>query len=72
MRTSKQQRQEDKMVIIKRLEEAGVDFSKDPFCLDSYECELLRNEAHKAHYNRPEGSYFALGGAFFVHLKKFI
>lgn len=72
MRTTNEERREEKRAMIARLTAAGVDFAKDAFCLNGAERELLRNEARRAHYRRPAGSYFALAGAFFIHLKKFI
>ena len=72
MKQTTNERRELKRQIIARLEAAGVDFQKDAFCLDGHERELLRNEAARNKYRRPAGAYFALAGAYFIHLQKYL
>lgn len=72
MKQTTSERREEKRLIIERLTAAGVDFTKNAFCLNSDEREQLRKAAARAHYRRPAGSYFATAGAFFEHLKKYL
>lgn len=59
-----------KQLIICDLIASGLDFDKGPFQLSNSELTLLAERAKECKYKRPAGSYFGLGGAFYLHLQK--
>ena len=59
-----------KQVIITQCIAAGINFEGSPFELSGRECTILADYAKQVHYRKPRGSYFAIGGAFFLHLQK--
>lgn len=59
-----------KQVIITELIAAGINFDGSPFELSGSEKTLLADYAKQVGYRKPRGSYFAIGGAFFLHLQK--
>lgn len=61
---------EVKKLIIKELEQQGIDFKKSVWILSNSHIFLLDNYAREMKFRKSKNRYYSIGKDFFIHLQK--